>query len=66
MHHLAIALAVVEASAPCIAWIERVPSVSNIADYPSRKEGWKAQRIVRASKVDPFPEDPSLIDGYLL
>ena len=66
MHHLAIALAVVEASAPCIAWAERVPSASNIADYPSRKEGWKAQRIVRASKVDPFFEDPSLIDGYLL
>ena len=66
MHHLAIALAVVEASAPCISWTERVPSASNIADIPSRREGWKAQKIVRAAGVDPFPEDPALIDDYLL
>ena len=45
MHHLAIALAVVEASAPCISWTERVPSASNIADFPSRREGWKAHRL---------------------
>ena len=66
MHNLAIALAVVEAAAPCISWIERVPSASNVADYPSRKEGWKAQKIVRAAKVDPFHEDSSLIDEFLL
>ena len=66
MHHLAIALAVVEASAPCISWTERVPSASNIADFPSRREGWKAQKIVRAARVDPFPEDSALIDDYLL
>ncbi|CAE7467862.1 unnamed protein product, partial [Symbiodinium necroappetens] len=66
MHRLALALAAVESTSPCISWTERVPSASNIADLPSRKEGWKAQRIVRAASVSPFFEDLSLLKAYLL
>ena len=66
MHRLALALAAVESASPCISWIERVPSASNIADLPSRKEGGKAQRIVRAASVSPFFEDHSLLKAYLL
>ncbi|CAE7222566.1 unnamed protein product [Symbiodinium sp. CCMP2592] len=66
MHRLAMALSMVEAVAPCISWIERVPSSSNIADWPSRGEGWKAQKVVRAAEVEPYFVDQSLIDAYLL
>ncbi|CAE7464336.1 unnamed protein product [Symbiodinium sp. CCMP2592] len=66
MHRLALALSMVEAVAPCISWIERVPSSSNIADWPSRGEGWKAQKVVRAAEVEPYFVDQSLIDAYLL
>ncbi|CAE7830851.1 unnamed protein product [Symbiodinium sp. CCMP2592] len=37
MHRLALALSMVEAVAPCISWIERVPSSSNIAEWPSKR-----------------------------
>ncbi|CAE7811948.1 unnamed protein product [Symbiodinium sp. CCMP2592] len=66
MHRLALALSMVDAVAPCISWIERVPSSSNIADWPSRGEGWKAQKVVRATDVEPYLVDQSLIDAYLL
>ncbi|CAE7664556.1 unnamed protein product [Symbiodinium sp. CCMP2592] len=66
MHRLALALSMVDAVAPCISWIERVPSSSNIADWPSRGEGWKAQKVVRATEVEPYLVDQSLIDAYLL
>ncbi|CAE7029847.1 unnamed protein product [Symbiodinium sp. CCMP2592] len=66
MHRLAMALSMVDAVAPCISWIERVPSSSNIADWPSRGEGWKAQKVVRAVKVESYFFDQSLIDAYLL
>ncbi|CAE7311739.1 unnamed protein product, partial [Symbiodinium sp. CCMP2592] len=48
MYRLAHYLAVIEAEAPCIAWYERVPSFSNIADPPSRGEGHSILSLVGA------------------
>ena len=40
---------------PCYVWIDRVPSVSNPADAPSRGEGDKVLRLAGASRLESFP-----------
>ena len=42
MFALALILAEVDNTSPTLAWIERVPSFSNVADWPSRQEGERA------------------------
>ena len=65
MHVLVRRLASIEAGGSCIRWVERVPSFSNISDWPSRGEGGKALELVNAKKVESFPFDRSLIEALL-
>ncbi|CAE7351971.1 dnaJ [Symbiodinium sp. CCMP2592] len=55
MYRLAHYLAVIEAEAPCVAWYERVPSFSNVADPPSRGDGQSILSLVGAKVVDIIP-----------
>ena len=61
MFTMALILAEVDNASPTLAWIERVPSYSNVADWPSRGEGAKALHLVNADRVEQFPLDESLI-----
>ena len=61
MSELAFRLSEVETLSPCSCWIERVPSFSNIADYPSRQAGNEVLRLARARCVEPFPQDKEFI-----
>ena len=65
MFELALILAEVDNTSPTMAWIERVPSFSNVADWPSRQEGEKALALVNASAVEAFPLEASLIARLL-
>ncbi|CAE7242441.1 unnamed protein product [Symbiodinium sp. CCMP2592] len=65
MYRLAHYLAVIEAEAPCIAWYERVPSFSNIADPPSRGEGHSILSLVGAKVVEAFIHDESSNQRFL-
>ena len=65
MFALALTLAEVDNASPTMAWIERVPSFSNVADWPSRQEGERALALVNASAVEAFPLDASLIARLL-
>ena len=65
MFALALILAEVDNTSPTMAWIERVPSFSNVADWPSRQEGERALPLVNASAVEAFPLDASLIARLL-
>ena len=61
MHDLALRLAEAEGLTPGMSWIERVPSFSNVADFPSRGEGSKVLKLAAASCVEPFPQDDEFI-----
>ena len=61
MLDLTFRLSEVEALTPCASWIERVPSFSNIADYPSRQAGHEILKLAGASSVEPFPQDREFI-----
>ena len=61
MLDLTFRLSEVEALTPCASWIERVPSFSNIADFPSRQAGHEILKLVGASSVEPFPQDREFI-----
>ena len=61
MSDLAFRLSEVETLSPCSCWIERVPSFSNIADYPSRQAGNEILRLAQAHCVEPFPQDKEFI-----
>ena len=65
MFSLALVLSEVDNASPTLAWTERVPSYSNVADWPSRQEGEKALSLVNASVVEPFALDASLIARLL-
>ena len=65
MFSLALILVEVDNISPTMAWIERAPSYSNVADWPSRQEGWRALSLVNASAVEAFPLDASLISRLL-
>ena len=65
MFSLALILAEVDNASPTLAWIERVPSYSNVADWPSRLEGERALALVNASMVEAFPIDASLVARLL-
>ena len=61
MLDLTFRLSEVEALTPCASWIERVPSFSNIADYPSRQAGHESLKLVGAHSVETFPQDREFI-----
>ena len=61
MLDLTFRLSEVEALTPCASWIERVPSFSNIADYPSRQAGHEILKLAGAHSVEPFPQDREFI-----
>eukprot|EP00439_Symbiodinium_sp_Y106_P035094 s7797_g4.t1 len=61
MLDLTFRLSEVEALTPCASWIERVPSFSNIADYPSRQAEHEILKLAGASSVEPFPQDREFI-----
>ncbi|CAE7736953.1 unnamed protein product [Symbiodinium sp. CCMP2592] len=65
MYRLAHYLAVIEAEAPCVAWYERVPSFSNVADPPSRGDGQSILSLVGAKVVEAFIHDESSNQRFL-
>ena len=65
MFALALQLAELDNACPAVAWVERVPSFSNVADWPSRQEGERALALVNASVVEPFPLDHGMVARLL-
>ena len=61
MLDLTFRLSEIEALSPCANWIERVPSFSNVADYPSRQAGHEILKLVGAHRVEAFPQDEEFI-----
>ena len=61
MLDLTFRLSEIEALSPCTNWIERVPSFSNVADYPSRQAGHEILQLVGAHCVEAFPQDEEFV-----
>ena len=62
MRHLVREYHAMDACAPTYSWIERVPSMSNIADGPSRGDNAEALNLLGLNAVTPFEHPNALLE----
>ena len=60
MHTMILRFGRTDVDKPCYVWIDRVPSMSNPADAPSRGDGKNILRSVGARRLESFPTLSSL------
>ena len=65
MRHLVRSFYHQEISSPTYSWIERIPSLSNPSDGPSRGEPGVAMELLGISECLPFPHPPDLVQLLL-
>ena len=46
----------------CLCWVSRVPSKSNVADFPSRRQAQTAARIIQGQVGEPIQPDSQLCE----